>query len=30
MFNAKWGYPIKRPYIALTIAPRGLGCENNL
>ena len=24
------GYPIKRPYIPLTIATRVLGCENNL
>ena len=30
MFNVKWGYPIKRPYVSFTIAPRGLGCENNL
>ena len=30
MFNVKWGYPIKRPYIFLTIALRGLGCENHL
>ena len=30
MFNVKWGYPIKRPYISLTSAPKGLGCENNL
>ena len=22
--------PLKRPYISLTIAPRGSGCENNL
>ena len=27
MFNVKWGYPIKRSYISLTIAPRDLGCE---
>ena len=27
MFNVEWGYPIKRPYISLTTAPRGLGCE---
>ena len=29
MFNVKWGYAIRRPYISLTIAPTGLGCENN-
>ena len=30
MFNVKWGYPIKKPYISPNIAPGGLECENNL
>ena len=30
MFNVKWSYPIKSPYISLTIAPRGLECEKKL
>ena len=30
MFNVKWGYPIKTPYISLIIATQGLECENNL
>ena len=29
MFNVKWDYPIKRPYISLIIATRGSKCENH-
>ena len=30
MFNFKWGYLIKRPYISLIIALNGSECENYL
>ena len=30
MFNVKWGYSIKRPYVSPNIALRGSECENNL